>query len=109
MGKTSIGLQDNVASMLCYCPFIGWVVALILFITEKEDKTVRFNALQALFLCMALLILAIVLSFIPVIGWILLPLLNLGVLVLLIVLMVKTNKGEKVLLPVIGEMAEKNA
>jgi uncharacterized membrane protein len=49
-----------------------------------------------------------VMSYIPFMGWILLPFLGLLQLVLWILLMVKAYQGEQFKLPVIGDLAEKN-
>ncbi|UCC18134.1 MAG: hypothetical protein JSU58_01040, partial [Dehalococcoidales bacterium] len=39
--KTSTGLDQNVASLLCY--LFGWVTGIIFLILEKENKLVRFH------------------------------------------------------------------
>ncbi|HMF55969.1 MAG TPA: hypothetical protein VK619_06395, partial [Pyrinomonadaceae bacterium] len=54
-GKTSLGgLDENLAAMLCYltmfCCFLGIVVSIVFFVTEKVSRLVRFHALQSLFL-----------------------------------------------------------
>ena len=106
LGKTSTGIQANVAALLAY--LLGWVSGLILFLIEKENKFVRFHAMQSIITFGALTVLFIALGFIPFVGWILMPFLGLAQLVLWILLMVKAYQGEKFMLPVIGEMAEKN-
>jgi len=45
-GKTSMGLEPNVAGLLCYV--VGWVTGIILLILEKENQFVRFHAVQDL-------------------------------------------------------------
>jgi uncharacterized membrane protein len=51
-GKTSIGLDANVASMLCYltmiCCGLGIILSLVFFIVEKTNRLLRFHALQGL-------------------------------------------------------------
>ena len=62
MEKTSLNIDENIVSLLCY---IGlWVTGLIFLLLEKENKTVKFHAKQSLFLFLPLTIIA------PVIGWI---------------------------------------
>lgn len=107
LGKTSIGMQANVAALLCY--LAGWITGLIFYLIEKENKYVRFHAFQSLVTFGALTVLTIILSFIPVIGWALIPVLYIAELVLWIVLMVKAYQGDKFKLPIAGDMAEKNA
>lgn len=111
--KTSMGMEENVASMLAY--LVGWITGLIFFLVEKENKTVRFHAMQSILLSCVIIALNIALgitSFIPYAGYIVGPvsgLVSLGAFILWIILMVKTYQGEKIVLPVIGEIAEKQA
>lgn len=53
-GKTGLGLESNLAGLLCYiltpCCLIGVILGLILFFMEKENRFVRFHALQSLLL-----------------------------------------------------------
>ncbi|MGE0875520.1 MAG: DUF4870 domain-containing protein [Burkholderiales bacterium] len=104
--KTSTGLQPNVAGLLCY--LAGWITGLVFFLIEKENRFVRFHAMQSLITFGGLTALFIALGFIPLIGWLLIPILGLVQLVLWILLMVKAYQGEHFKLPVIGELAEKN-
>jgi len=54
-------------------------------------------------------VLGIILPFIPVVGWILLPIVYIGSIILWILLMVKAYQGETFKLPIAGDMAEKNS
>lgn len=49
-GKTSIGLDANIAAMLCYIPlcFVNLIFSIILVVTEKTNKFVRFHAFQSI-------------------------------------------------------------
>jgi uncharacterized membrane protein len=107
------GLQPNVAGLLCY--LLWWVTGLIFLILEKEDKSVRFHAMQSIVVfgvITVILIILITLSSIPVIGLILAILswiVWLLSVVLWIVLMVKAYQGQMYKLPVAGDIAEKQA
>lgn len=92
------GLTPNVAGALCY--LVGWITGIFFFMTSK-DKYVRFHALQSIIVFGA----GSVLSFVPFVNLIV----GLVLLVLWVVLMVKAYQGEKFKLPVIGDIAEKNA
>ena len=46
MVKTSTGLEDNIAGLLCYVA--GWVSGLIFLLIETENKFVRFHAVQSI-------------------------------------------------------------
>jgi hypothetical protein len=39
---TTTNLAPNIASALCYIPFVGWIAAIVLFIVEKNQE-VRWN------------------------------------------------------------------
>lgn len=106
-GKTSTGLQANVAGLLAY--LLGVITGIIFYLIEKDNKFVRFHAMQSIVVFGALFVLSMVLNFIPVIGWALLPILGLLGLILWIVLMIKAYQGEYFKLPIAGDIAEKNS
>lgn len=105
--KTSTGLEQNVAGLLCY--LLGWVTGLIFILLEKENRFVRFHALQSIAVFGVLTVASIILGFIPFIGWILSWLLGLLGLVLWIVLMVKAYQNQMYKLPVAGDFAERHS
>ena len=104
--KTSSGMNQNVAGLLCYVA--GWITGLIFFLIEKENRFVRFHAMQSIITFGGLTVLFIGLGMIPFVNLVLLPILGLVQLVLWIVLMVKAYQGQLFKLPIIGDMAEKN-
>ncbi len=101
MEKSSTGLDENVAGLLCYV--LGWVSGLVFFLLETENKFVRFHAIQSILVFGVLNIALMVLGWIPVIGWVL------GVLgfVLWIILIIRAYQGVKFKLPWSGDLAEK--
>lgn len=113
-----MGLDPNLAALLSY--LLGIVGGLVFFLVEKKNTYVRFHAMQSVLLFAAfvvgwvvLIVLGIVLSYLPCLGSIVSSLLGLalwlGYVVLWIVMMIKAYQGEKYKLPVIGDMAEKQA
>jgi uncharacterized membrane protein len=108
-GKTSTGLQQNVAGLLCY--LAGWVTGIIFVVIEKENQFVRFHAIQSIVVFGALtvadVVLSIVFGFIPVIGSILMWLLWVLTVIVWIVLMLKAYQGERYKFPWAGDFAEK--
>lgn len=99
--KTTIGLPRNTTAALAYV--LGWLSGLVIFLMEKEDKFVRFHALQSvIFFGLVTLV-----TMVPVIGWMLSPLVMLAALVAWVVCLVKAYQGEKFMLPVVGEFVEK--
>lgn len=102
------GLADNVAGMLAYFTIIPAIIFLVVA-PFNQNRFVRFHAFQCLFFWVALVVIHIVLMFIPFVGWALNGLVSLAALALWIVLIIKAYQGQKWKLPVIGDLAEKNA
>jgi len=105
--KSTFGLEKNIAATACYVLF--WASGLVFFLAEKEDKDIRFHALQSILLFGAVSILMIFFSGLWFFGATMNKLLSLFCLVAWLVLMVKTYQGEKIKLPIIGEIAQKQA
>lgn len=99
--KSTFGLDKNIASALTY--LFGWISGLVFYLVEKEDKDIRFHAAQSIIFFGALNIVVII----PVIGWVLSPFVGLVGLVGWVILLVKTYQGEKIKLPVVGDLAVK--
>jgi uncharacterized membrane protein len=107
MAKTSTGIEENVAGLLCYV--LGWITGLVFILIEKENKMVRFHALQSIIVFGAITVVSIILGLIPLIGYILGIILSILALVLWILLMIKAYQGEKYKLVIAGDIAEKHA
>lgn len=99
--KTALGLPKNTTAAVAYV--LGWVSGLVVFLVEKEDKFVRFHALQSV----VAFGLFTVISMVPFVGWMLSPLVMLIALVTWVICLVKAYQGEKFMLPVIGDFVEK--
>lgn len=104
-GKSSTGMDANVAAMLSYV--LGLITGLVFFLIEKDNKFVKFHAMQSIMLAVAWFVLSMALAFIPGIGLALIPILNLGGLALWIVCLIKSYQGAWFKLPVIGDLASK--
>jgi uncharacterized membrane protein len=107
MNKTSVGLDENVAGLLCYA--LWWVSGLIFVLIEPENKFVRFHAIQSIAVFGVLNIAGFILGWIPVAGGFFAWILGVIGFVLWIVLMVKAYQGTKFKLPVAGDFAEKQS
>jgi len=122
--ESTMNLEENVASMVCY---LGtWVTGLIFFFMEKKNKTVRFHAMQSILTFLPLMIISYALWWIgapkwsgnwyygrfdpgiPALLWISYALWAIFV-ILWLILMIKAYQGQKLKLPVIGDIAEKQA
>jgi uncharacterized membrane protein len=104
-GKTSMGLEPNIAGLLCYV--LGWVTGIVFFIMEKDNKLVRFHAMQSIITFGILFLASIILSFIPFVGWFFGVLLSILTFVLWVVLMLKAYQEVMFKLPIVGDIAEK--
>ena len=105
MDKTSTGLTENVAGLLCYV--LGWISGLIFILIEQENKLVRFHAIQSIFVFGILTVAGMILGWIPVIGGFFSGVISVISFILWIVLMVKAFQGTKYKLPWAGNFAEK--
>src|SRR6266705_859993 len=61
-GPTSMGMQPNVAAGLSYV--LGWITGLVFFLMEKQNRFVRFHAMQSILFFGGLSVLGIVLRII---------------------------------------------
>jgi uncharacterized membrane protein len=127
--KSAVGLEPNIAAALSYI----WIVGLIFFIMEKENRFIRFHALQSILYGVVWVVAVLVLSIVNVIIavvvgvvasaagdagsfvgtiiwlismfiWLVFPLVYLGTLVLAAV---QAYQGKTFKLPIIGNMAER--
>jgi uncharacterized membrane protein len=116
--KTNLGLEPNIAGLLCYVPCcIGLVFSVVAAIVEKQSRLVRFHAFQSLLIHAAAVVLwigltavqmvlgAIGLGMVGALVWIVSMVAGVGLLVICILLMIKANSGEEFELPVVGPMA----
>jgi uncharacterized membrane protein len=108
------GMSDNVAGMLAYVTIIPAIIFLVMEPYNK-NRFIRFHAFQSIFFAIAWTALWIALSIvfhIPFLGWMMVfmsPLLWLAGFIVWIVLLLKANQRQMWKLPVIGDMAEKQA
>ena len=102
-GKSSTGLDENVAGLLCY--LFGFITGIFFLIVEKKSSFVKFHAKQSTITFLSLFVIKIMISWIPIINLLVLPILIFS-LILWLILMIKALRGERYSLPVVGKMAE---
>ena len=105
LGSTSLGMEANIAALLSY--LLGVVTGIIFYVLEKENKFVRFHAMQSIITFAAVFVLSVLCQFVLTMLWPLAVILNIIGVALWVVLMVKAYQGEFFKLPVIGDIAEK--
>jgi uncharacterized membrane protein len=126
-GKTSfMNLDSNVGAMLCYIAnflcCIGVILAIIFLVTEKENRFVKFHAVQSLFLAGLQIVVGIVIGILGLIlslalnafdmswmAWILILGLRFILLIVFLILWImggiKAYGGQWYKLPIIGNFA----
>lgn len=115
-GPQSLGMEENLAAALCYIPIIGLIF--LLMPPYNQNRTIRFHAWQSILYFAACIVIMIGLGILHVIlafggmwaMWSLLMLLvRLGMFVGLIFAAVKAYQRERLFLPIIGPIAERQA
>jgi uncharacterized membrane protein len=110
---TSMGMSANIAAGLSYV--LGWITGIIFFFAEKQNRFVRFHAMQSILFFGGLTVIRIILSVIgafdiPFLG-LLVGLVSLAVgiigLVGYIVLLINGFQGKFFKLPIVGDYAER--
>ncbi|HYV25452.1 MAG TPA: DUF4870 domain-containing protein [Pyrinomonadaceae bacterium] len=126
-GKTSfMNLDSNVGAMLCYIAnflcCIGVILAIIFLVTEKENRFVKFHAVQSLFLAGLQIVVGIVIGILGLMlslalnafdmswmAWILILGLRFILLIVFLILWImggiKAYGGQWYKLPIIGNFA----
>jgi uncharacterized membrane protein len=108
------GMTDNVAGALAYVTIIPAIVFLVVA-PYNRNRFIRFHSFQCIFFAVAWTVLWIALSIIlhiPFLGWatiLIWPIVWLAGFILWLVLVLKAYQGNMFKLPVIGDMAEKQA
>jgi uncharacterized membrane protein len=103
--KTALGIDENMEGLLCYV--LGFITGILFLVLEKDNKFVRFHAMQSIVTFLALFVISMVFGIIPFLGWMLSWLIGLVALILWLLLMFKAYQGEIYKLPIAGDFAEK--
>jgi uncharacterized membrane protein len=90
--------KNKAIAMLSCIPIVG----LIMIFVEKEDLFVRYHAAQ-----FAIFNVTFVIGIVPVIGWMLTPLIGFLALIAFIMALVKINSGKRFDVPVLSGWALK--
>jgi uncharacterized membrane protein len=102
--RTSMSMRASAAGWLSYLG--GWVTGLIFLLLKRENRFVRFHAMQSLIFFGAMSMVTTVFSHILLLGFI-----GTGLgfvsFICWIVLIVKAARGRNYKLPIIGDYAEK--
>lgn len=109
------GLSENAAGGLAYITIIP---AIIFLVVEPYNRSsyIRFHSWQCIFMAIAWIVIDVAIMifgrFLPFMGLLafaLYPLISLAMLILWIMVLIKAFNGERFKLPIIGDMAAKQA
>jgi uncharacterized membrane protein len=103
--KTSIGMHENIVSLLCYMG--AWVTGIIFLLIEPANRTVRFHASQSVIVFSILNIAYFIFWFVPVFGWILNTLVVAATFIFGVVSAIKAFQGQKWKIPAISALAQR--
>jgi uncharacterized membrane protein len=111
------GMTDNVASALCYA--LGFITGILFLVLApyNQNRNVRFHAFQSIFLNIGVFVFSFALSILlgifhflgAIFGLFLVPLIWLGFFILWLYLMFSAYQNKKVVLPIIGPLAQQQA
>jgi uncharacterized membrane protein len=97
-------MDANIAATLSY--LVGFVTGVIFLLLEKENKFVRFHAMQSTILFAGIVAIDILLQLVPILGalvviFVVIP----ASAILWLLLMFKAYQGEEFRLPLVGDVA----
>jgi len=102
--KTSTGFDANVAAALSY--LVGFVTGIIFLLVEKDNRFVRFHAMQSTLLFAGIVLVDILLQIVPILGALVVIFLVIPLSAILwLLLMFKAYQGEVLKLPLVGPIA----
>lgn len=109
---SAAGLTENAASALCYV--LGFITGIIFLVLEpySKNRNVRFHAFQSIFLSVAAIAIRFALAFVLFnmmhlfSFFFLSSLVSLGFFALWLYMMIGTYQGKKIVLPIIGPLAQ---
>jgi uncharacterized membrane protein len=76
--KSSTGLEENVAGFLSY--LFGFITGIVFLVVEKKSSFVKFHAMQSTITFLGLFVIMGVLSFIPIVNLLIVPIWILGLI-----------------------------
>jgi uncharacterized membrane protein len=94
--------EDRTVAIVAYITIIGLIVAVIMH-SSKKTALGTYHLRQSLGLYLTAICASLVLACIPFVGWMLIPFLTLGVVVMAIIGLVAALNGEQKPLPLLGD------
>jgi len=109
--KSSTGMEPKIAVLIAHVGFLigaGWLSGLIIYLLEKENRFVKFHAMQSIVIGAAEVIGYIIgyLLIFAIVGFVCIPVVWIAALVIRIIIIMKANNGEYYMFPGFGKLAE---
>ena len=98
--RSSTGLDENVAGLLCY--LLGFITGIIFLIVEKKSDYIKFHAKQSTITFLGIFVILVIFGWVPIIN----ILISIFSLILWLLLMIKALQGKRYSLPIVGKIAE---
>ncbi len=98
-------VKGNLVAVLAYLG--GILSAILILFLEKDNKFVRFHAMQSIAIFLSILVISMIVIVIPFIGWMISPLIWLLGILIYLFMMYKAYNGEIYRLPAIGDFVTK--
>ena len=107
MANQTLHMKPNVAAAIAYV--FGWLSGLIVFFLEKENRYVRFHAIQSILVSGIFTVLSVAINF--VLGWLflarwLLRLLSLLFFIIWLICIVRTATYRDIRIPFLATIAD---
>jgi uncharacterized membrane protein len=103
----SSGLSDNAAGALAYVTIIPAIVFLVME-PYNRNSFIKFHSWQNIFLCVVMIVLGVI-GIIPILGWFIFFFGWIVVFIFWLIAIIQASKGVRYKIPVIGNLAEKQA
>ena len=99
--------ERNIVAGACYVPLLAIVVSVVILLVEKDDKFIRFHAMQSMLYSLSYYLFVIFVGGLPYVGGLVLGLAFVISLSVWIFGMITAYSGRIFKLPLLGSYAEK--
>lgn len=104
---TNTNRDRNIVAAICYVPVFSIVISLIIFFVEKDDRFIRFHALQAFLFSLIYYLVVFFFGDLPFLGGLISGLIFVLALIVWIYGMMSSYRGQIFKLPLIGKLSER--
>jgi len=100
---TKLGIEENKVAALSYAGL--WISGIVLLLIEKENRFVRFHAMQSVLVFLPLSLLVLFIAWVPYVGWVLADFIGFPSMFLVVLFAFMAYRGMKFKIPFIGRYA----